>query len=319
MRVEDRGVLHDLAVAGWRAHRSSSFDGELGTLTETTNYLWQDEANPTLRFGIQADGRTIWSEFSGPKLLHGRGHNMDLLSGEAAMDATAIAYGKLAAVLPDFDYADLHKFSRLDTALDVYAGETRAGVIAAGGQFHIPRARGLVRQVYPGETATVHGSRDQFRCYDKSLEMDKKAAKQLVEWERKRLDEARAKGLVRLEYADRNRKGLTVSDVGEAHLRLADRLEAGFSGGVVFIGGLDQLRAQVYALGVSSQRRSSLIEFAVLWAELRSQDAMKAVMSKPTYYRRRRQFLAAGLSPSDVCSWSGEVDFRPALKVVRAA
>jgi hypothetical protein len=62
-----------------------------------------------------------------------------------------------------------------------------------------------------------------------------------------------------------------------------------------------------------------LIEFAVLWAELRSQDAMKAVMSKPTYYRRRRQFLAAGLSPSDVCSWSGEVDFRPALKVVRAA
>ena len=89
-------------------------------------------------------------------------------------------------------------------------------------------------------------------------------------------------------------------------------------GGGVMVGGLAKLEADIAALGLSSQRESTLLKFATRYAVL-GEDGMKARYSKPTFYRHRKMFLEHGLRLDDLCTYQGEVDFRPAIEVLRAA
>jgi II/X family phage/plasmid replication protein len=98
----------------------------------------------------------------------------------------------------------------------------------------------------------------------------------------------------------------------------ADKLEQGFPGGVVYIGGLHKLRAQIDALDESAQRKNSLLAFATRYAAL-GYEGMQAAYSKPTFYRQRRQFLEHGLCIDDITQFCGKVDFNPVIGYLRAA
>ena len=129
---------------------------------------------------------------------------------------------------------------------------------------------------------------------------------------------AREKGLTRMEMSNRTKGGLSVAMLTRGARDFSERLEAGFPGGVVSIGGLARLEAQISSLGLSSQRESTLIKFATRYATL-GEDGMKARYSKATFHRHKRMFLDYGLRLDDVCEFSGEIDFRPVIETLRAA
>jgi hypothetical protein len=97
----------------------------------------------------------------------------------------------------------------------------------------------------------------------------------------------------------------------------ADKLEQGFPGGVIYIGGLHKLRAEIDGLEVSSQRKNSLLAFATRYAAL-GYEGMQAAYSKPTFYRQRRQFQDEGLCLDDITEYHGAVDFNPTILQLRA-
>jgi hypothetical protein len=121
-----------------------------------------------------------------------------------------------------------------------------------------------------------------------------------------------------MEFSDRRRGGLSWDCLTAAPVGFSERLKAGFGGGVVVVGGLAHLEAEITSLGLNSRRASSLLTFATRYALL-GEDGMKERYSKPTFYRTKHLFLEHGLRLDDVCAFEGEIDLRSVIQELRAA
>lgn len=322
--MHDEGYRHLLAQE-WTVNVRTERDEVLGLFESRTAY-WQDAENPTIRAQIQNAGRTVVAEYSVPRVLTGSILNTRLATAEEALDVTALLRARLREVTPEMGDVENTRFRRVDLAGDINAGEARPGLIAAAGQFYVPGARKVVRNIFPGETGRVTTTQLTFRGYDKARELENKTAKVLRDLDQVQRESVEAElraqreaGTVRLELALTPKKNpLTEGDVMTGNIKWADVVEAGFRGGVITIGGLDYIRREVDSRGnLSPQGRDALIAFAVRYAEL-GEDGMLAVMPKRTFYRKKKMFLDAGLRLDDVCTYSGEMDLKPVLEQVRA-
>lgn len=322
--MHDVGYREELAQ-GWTVNVRTERDEVLG-LFESRTAFWQDAEQSTIRAQIQNAGRTVVAEYSVPRVLSDSILNTRLASAEETLDVTALLRARLRNVTPDMGDVEQTRFRRLDLAADIDAGEARPGLIAAAGQFVVPSARKITRNVFPGETGRVSTTQLTFRGYDKARELEHKTAKVL-----RALDQAqrdiietelmahKAAGTVRLELALTPKKNtLTEGDVMTGNIRWADVVETGFKGGQITIGGLDHIRREVDGRAdLSPQSRNALIAFAVRYAEL-GEDGMLACMSRATFYRHRAKFKEAGLCLDDISTYSGDMDLRPVLAAVRA-
>lgn len=324
--MADAGYRDVLASSGWTVSVRTEKDPVLG-LYDSRTAFWQDEENPTIRAQVQNAGRTVVMEYSVPRVMTGSVMNTQLASMAEAVDVTALLRARMRAELPEMGDVENTRFRRLDLAADVAAGDARPGLIAAAGQFVVPGARKITRNVFPGETGRVTTQTLTFRGYDKAKELENKTSKVM-----KALDEAqrdvvarelqrqKTAGIVRLELALTPKKHtLTEADVMEGNIRWADVVEAGFQGGLISIGGLDHIRREVDGRAdLSPQRRNALIAFAVRYAEL-GEDGMQAAYKRATFYRQKKAFLEAGLRLDHITTYSGDMDLRPILKQVRAS
>lgn len=305
---------HELFASGFESQTRQWMEkGELG-YSETLR--WRDPENPTLGLDLRG-GEWLTTEFSAPRLLDDSPVNLNLADGGQVLELLENVRLKAQGLIPDAKLA-LEKLNRLDYACDLSTGGMLPGVISAASQFRFPGARKVSTHVYPGETATVRSTQYSFRAYSKGLELESKLKpKQRKEFANV-IELAKREGMTRLELTSRPKGGLAAERLFRGALDFAERLERGLSGGVVMVGGLAKLEADIAALGLSSQRESTLLKFATRYAVL-GEDGMKARYSKPTFYRHRKMFLEHGLRLDDLCTYQGEVDFRPAIEVLRAA
>lgn len=322
--MHDAAYREELAQT-WTVNVRTERDEVLG-LFESRTAFWQDAEQSTIRAQIQNAGRTVVAEYSVPRVLSDSILNTRLASAEETLDVTALLRSRLRNVTPGMGDVEQTRFRRLDLAADIDAGEARPGLIAAAGQFVVPSARKITRNVFPGETGRVSTTQLTFRGYDKARELEHKTAKVL-----RALDQAQREsietelrahkvaGTVRLELALTPKKNtLTEGDVMTGNIRWADVVETGFKGGQITIGGLDHIRREVDGRAdLSPQSRNALIAFAVRYAEL-GEDGMLACMSRATFYRHRAKFKEAGLCLDDISTYSGDMDLRPVLAAVRA-
>jgi hypothetical protein len=311
----DPGWRSEMLGAGFR-HNSQTFleDGEV---INSDSYQYQDERYSTLRLNLRG-GSYLAAEFSAPRLLDDSPVNTRLASPGEVDELLEFVGSYASALIPGAPALERHKLSRLDYAADLDAGPMLPGVISVGAQFRIPGARKLSSYVYPGETSTVRSSWATFRAYAKGRELHEKLRPADREKYAEVIRLTREKGVTRMEFSDRKRGGLAWDSLNTASVGFSERLQQGFGGGVVLIGGLARLESEISSLGLSSQRESSLLKFATRYAVL-GEDGMKERYSKPTFYRTKRLFLDYGLRLDDVCSFEGEIDLRPVIEQLRAA
>lgn len=313
--VFDKGWQTDMLGAGFRKNSQAFIeDGQPVTIE---SYQYQDQDNSTLRFGLRG-GEYLWTEFSAPRLIDSSLINTSLASPQQVEELLEYAGNYASALIPGAPTVELHKLNKLDYAADLAAGDMVAGVISAGSQFKIKGARKTSTHVYPGETATVRSASAAFRTYAKGHELHEKLRPSDREKYADIIRLTKAEGVTRMEFSDRRRGGLAWSCLSEGAVTFSGRLEEGFGGGVVFIGGLARLEAEISSLGLSSQRESSLLKFATRYAVL-GEDGIKQRYSKPTFYRTKRMFQEYGLRLDDLCSFEGEIDLRPVIEELRAA
>lgn len=314
--VHDNGYREALLEAGFRRQSQDWLDD--GERVSSERYLYQDPKNGTLRYELRGMGEWLTTEFSAPRLLEDSPVNLSLASSAEVEELLGVAAATATDLIPERPSLELHRLNRLDYAVDLAAGQMLPAVISASAQFRFPRARKASTHVYPGETATIRSDRRTFRCYGKGGELREK----LKPAERARfapiIENAKAKGLTRMELMDRRKGGIAKHTLSRGAFEFAQTLETGLSGGVVTIGGLAALEAEIAALEVSSQRKATLLQFATRYAVLGA-DAMQERYSKRTFYRHRRLFLEHGLRLDDLCTYQGEVDFRPVIEMLRAA
>ena len=313
--ARDSGFQTEMMGAGFR-HEVRSWI-EDGQRVESDTFAFQDEGNSTLRYWLRG-GEYLQAEFSAPRLLDDSPVNLRLAQPAEVMELLEFAGSYGRELIPGAPSVQFYKLNRLDYACDLAAGSALPGVISAGAQFRFPGTRKASAHTYPGESSTIRSSQRTFRAYGKGMELEAK----LSPAERKQyanvIQLAREKGLTRMEMSNRTKGGLSVAMLTRGARDFSERLEAGFPGGVVSIGGLARLEAQISSLGLSSQRESTLIKFATRYATL-GEDGMKARYSKGTFHRHKRMFLDYGLRLDDVCEFSGEIDFRPVIETLRAA
>lgn len=310
----DEEYRHELFAAGFRSDsRQWLEDGEL-VWSETLRY--RDTENPTLGLDLRA-GEYLTAEFSAPRLLDDSPVNLRLASGDQVTQLLDDVRATAESLIPGANL-QLHKLNRLDYAVDLAAGQMLPGVISAAAQFRFPRVRKASTHVYPGETATIRSAQHSFRCYSKGLELEHKLKPKQRQEFGNVIQLAKQQGLTRMELTSRPKGGLAMNRLFRGAFDFAESLETGLGGGVVMVGGLAKLEAEIAALGLSSQRESTLLKFATRYAVL-GEDGMKARYSKPTFYRHRKLFIEQGLRLDDVCTYQGEVDFRPAIELLRAA
>lgn len=305
----------EMMGAGWGHESRGSIDD--GVHVHSDLFRYRDEKNSTLGFELRG-GEYLAAEFSAPRLLDDSPVNLHLATPGQVQELLEYAGNYAQALLPGAPPLQFHKFNRLDYAADIVAGDMLPGVISAAGQFRFPGSRKVSTHIYPGETATIRSSQRTFRTYAKGLELEGKLKPAQREQYGNIIQLQKEKGITRMELMNRTRGGLANECLIHGASDFSERLETGFSGGVVTIGGLAHLEAQISSLGLSSQRESSLIKFATRYAVL-GEDGMKARYSKPTFYRHKKIFLEQGLRLDDVCNYSGEIDFRPVFKILEAA
>jgi hypothetical protein len=313
----DSGWRSDMLSQGFRSQVNSELDYKTGEVSASEIWTWQDPTNNTLRLQLRG-GRHLAAEFSVPRLLDDSPVNLRLATSDEATEVLEYV-GNLAGVLiPGATTPTLQKLSRADYACDLYAETAAPGIIAAGGQFQLPGTRKLNKQLHPHEGAIIRTPQQTMRTYSKGLELTHK----LTPGQRKEyapiIQLALKKGLTRMEHMSRPRKSMSLDYLCDGSQMFAEKLQQGFPGGRVYIGGLHKLRAQIDALPVSVQRRTSLIAFATRYATL-GYEGMQVAYSRPTFYRQRRQFLEHGLCLDDITQFCGEVDFNPVIKYLRAA
>lgn len=314
--VHDNGYREALLDAGFR--RQSQDWVEDGELVSSEKFLYRDPSNSTLSFELRGMGEWVATEFSAPRLLEDSPVNLALASSSEVEELLGFAAAKGTELIPEAPGLELHKLNRLDYAVDVAAGDMLPAVISAASQFRFPRARKASTHVYPGETATIRASDRTFRCYGKGGELRSK----LRPAERVKfapvIENAKAKGLTRMELMNRKKGGLAKDCLPRGAFDFAEALETGLAGGVVVVGGLAALEAQIAALEVSPQRKATLLQFATRYAVL-GVDAMQERYSRRTFFRHRKMFRSHGLRLDELCTYQGEVDFRPAIEHMRLA
>lgn len=305
----------ELVRAGFE-HRSSAQlrDGEV---SRSDKYLYRDPTNSTLGFELRG-GEWLTTEFSAPRLLDDSPVNLNLATPEQVRELFEYAGNYARELIPGRPGLALVKLNRADYAVDLEAGSSLAGVVSAGAQFRFPGTRKQHTTVYPGETATVRGVQRSFRCYGKGLELEQKLKRSQRPQFEELIRETKAKGMTRMELMTRTKGGVAWAMLENGAVDLAERLERGLSGGVVTIGGLQALEAEISGLGLSSQRESTLLKFATRYAVL-GEDAMKERYSRRTFFRHRQMFLDHGLRLDDVCTFTGVLDFRPVIEELRMA
>jgi hypothetical protein len=311
----DKGWQNEMLGAGFR-HNVQTFleDGEV---VKVDGYQYQDERYSTLRMGLRGN-EYLWAEFSAPRLLDDSPINTRLASPGEVGELLEFVGGYASALIPGEPALELHKLNRLDYAADLEAGPMLAGVISAGAQFRLPKARKVSTHVYPGETATVRSASSAFRTYAKGRELEEKLGRSDREKYADVIRLTKEKGVTRMEFSDRRRGGLSWECLSGAPGAFSKRLDDGFRGGLVVIAGLAGLEAEISSLGLDSRRESTLIKFAARYAVL-GEDGMRERYSKATFYRNRKQFLEQGLRLDELCAFEGEVDFRPIIKELKAA
>jgi hypothetical protein len=311
----DPGWRSEMLGAGFE-HSSRTFleDGEV---INSDTYQYQDERYSTLRLTMRG-GSYLAAEFSAPRLLDDSPINTRLASPGEVDELLEFVGGYASALIPGEPALERHKLSRLDYAADLEAGPMLPGVISAGAQFRIPGARKLSSHVYPGETSTVRSSWATFRAYSKGLELREKLRPADREKYAEVIRLTREKGVTRMEFSDRRRGGLAWSALPAGSVGFSERLQQGFGGGVVVVGGLAHLEAEITALGLDSRRAASLLTFATRYAVL-GEHGMKERYSKTAFHRTKRLFLEYGLRLDDVCSFEGEIDLRPVIQELKAA
>lgn len=305
----------DMLGAGFRHQSQDWLDG--GEVVRSDRFVFRDPTNSTLGFELRA-GEWLTAEFSAPRLLDDSAVNLNLASEDQVRELFDYTGNYARELIPGRPELRLHKLNRLDYACDVVAGANLAGVVSAAAQFRFPGARKPSTHVYPGETATIRTNQRTFRCYGKGAELEHKLRPSQREQFERVLASVKEKGLTRMELMDRTRGGLAWESLSRGSSAFADRLETGLSGGVVTVGGLAELEARISALGLSSQRESTLLKFATRYAVL-GEDGMKARYSRRTFHRHKSMFLGHGLRLDDVCTFSGELDFRPVIEHLRMA
>lgn len=288
-----------------------------GVVSLSEQYQYQDPENSTLRFWLRG-GAYLTTEFSAPRLLDDSPVNLHLATPDEVGELLEYAGTLGAALIPGVPAVELHKLNRLDYACDLAAREKLPGVIAAAAQFRFPGARRPSTHVYPGETATIRSSQETFRTYGKGRELEHKLSTKERDQHADIIRLTKERGVTRMELSNRTRGGLALECLPNAPRSFSDRLEKGFNGGTVMIGGLARLEAEISSLGLNSRMESTLIKFAARYAVL-GEDGMKERYSKPTFYRNKRQFLDLGLRLDDLCTFQGEIDFKPVIKLLKAA
>lgn len=304
----------ELFGAGFQAHSRQWLENDTVVHSEVMRY--RDPNNSTLGLELRG-GEWLTTEFSAPRLIDDSPVNLNLATGEQVMQLLEDVRLSAEKLIPGA-HLGLKKLNRLDYAVDLVTGNGLAGVISAASQFRFPRTRKASTIVYPGETATIRSSQRTFRAYSKGLELEfKLKPKQRKEFSNV-IQLAKKEGLTRLEVTDRPRGGLAADRLFSGAFDFAETLETGLNGGTVVVGGLAKLEAQIAGLGLSSQRESTLLKFATRYALL-GMDGMRVRYSKATFFRHRKMFLEHGLHLDEVCTYQGEVDFKPTIKVLRAA
>ncbi len=305
----------DMLGAGFTLNsRSECRDGEVSV---SEQYQYQDPENSTLRFWLRG-GAYLTTEFSAPRLLDDSPVNLNLATPDQVGELLEYAGAFGSALIPGAPAVELHKLNRLDYACDLAAREKLPGVIAAAAQFRFPGSRKPSTHVYPGETATIRSSQETFRTYGKGRELEHKLSIKERDQYADIIRLTKERGVTRMELSNRTRGGLALDCLPNAPKSFSDRLEKGFSGGTVMIGGLACLEAEISSLGLDSRRESSLVKFAARYAVL-GEDGMKERYSKTAFYRTKKQFLALGLRLDDLCTFQGEIDFKPVIKLLKAA
>ncbi len=307
----------EMRSQGFRRAVRDWADPRTGEVVETTSWDFQDDQNSTLRYFLR-DGRHLAAEFSVPRLLDDSPVNLRLAAPDEALEVLEYVGNYASALIPGGTSPVLHKLSRADFACDLYAETSAPGVIAAGGQFQLPGTRKQNKQLHPHEGAIIRTPQQTIRTYSKGLELSHKLTPKQREQHAPIIQLALEKGLIRMEHMNRPRKAMSLDYIRGGPQMFAKKLEQGFPGGCVYIGGLHKLRAQIDGLGASAQRCASLIAFATRYATL-GYEGMQAAYSKPTFYRQRKQFQDAGLCLDDITSFHGEVNFNPVIAQLRVA
>lgn len=313
----DSGWRSDMLSRGFRSQVNSELDYKTGDVSVAETWTWQDPTNSTLRFHLRG-GRHLAAEFSVPRLLDNSPVNLCLATSDEATEVLEYVGDLAGSLIPGAAAPTLQKLSRADYACDLYAEIAAPGVIAAGGQFQLPGTRKMNKQLHPHEGAIIRTPQQTMRTYSKGLELDHKLTPRQRQEHATTIQYAKDRGLTRMEHMNRPRKAMSLEYLEDGPRMFADKLEQGFPGGVIYIGGLHKLRAEIDALGVSAQRKNSLLAFATRYAAL-GYEGMQVAYSKPTFYRQRRQFLEHGLCLDDITHFHGEVDFNPVIKCLRAA
>ncbi len=313
----DAGWQSDMLGVGFESSIKRSVDEKTGEVVSSEFWTWQDPANSTLRLHLRG-GRHLAAEFSVPRLLDDSPINLRLASSDEATEVLEYVGNLAGALIPGATVPLLQKLSRADYACDLYAELSAPGVIAAGGQFQLPGTRKMNKQLHPHEGAIIRTPQQTVRTYSKGLELDYKLTPRQRQEHATTIQYAKDRGLTRMEHMNRPRKAMSLEYLEGGPRMFADKLEQGFPGGVVYIGGLHKLRAQIDALDESAQRKNSLLAFATRYAAL-GYEGMQAAYSKPTFYRQRRQFLEHGLCIDDITQFCGKVDFNPVIGYLRAA
>ena len=313
--VTDPNYRGEMLAAGFTESTTSMLEGD--DVVQTQSFFFQDPANSTLRYELRG-GEYLATEFSAPRLLDDSPVNLELATRDQVGELLEFAGEYARQLIPGVPAVEFWKLNRLDFACDLAAGKALPGVISAGAQFRFPGTRKASSHTYPGESSTIRSAQRTFRTYGKGIELEAKLKPAQREQYGELIQLTKAKGLTRMELMNRTRGGLSADMLDRAPQDFAQRLEAGFPGGVVTIGGLARIEAQISSLGLSSQRESTLLKFATRYAVL-GEDGMKARYSKRTFHRHKRLFLEAGLRLDDLVDYSGEVDFRPVIRLLKEA
>lgn len=314
--INDSAAADELLARGWSRFQSARVvDGDTVT---TDNYSYQDEHNDSLRLFLRA-GDAVFAEFSAARLTADSPVNLALADGDATglilEDVRQLAADRLGVGLTP------RSIPRLDVAVDVAAEEARPAVISAMQQIRPGRARKVTRHIYPGETSTVASRHFTARGYDKARELVNKLRPKQREEYAGLLAETEAQGRTRLEFELKPRSGFPLTVVDDAVSLLARSIEDGFPSGVVYVGGLENVRAQLDGLTrdeMSPQTKNALLAFAVRYAQL-GESGMMAAYSRRTFFRHKARFLSYGFRLDDLSSWTGHVDFGAVAEELRLA
>lgn len=317
MPVNDESFRKEMSNRKWKWKQEVIPTSDGSEPRVSYSFRYQSQENSTINAFLTWGGTRLSVQFSVPRLIDDSFINLSLASPSQAMYWTFQMQDMFTEILPEFPDLDLLKFSRLDTAADVIAGDSRPALIARSVDFYIRGARKPKRELFPHTGASVRSSTQNFKAYDKAKQIeDNLSIKDRQRYE-SQIREYSTDGVVRLENRDSNKKGLTIDSLAFGLPSFADRLEQGYSGSKVFIGGLDVIQQKLWAMDISSRLKTSMHSFAALYAQY-GHEGILDIMPRSTFFYRRKQFLNLGLSLSNLCN-SCELDFSSVFEELRNA